>query len=391
MIIKIKQALKQLNLIDIFLIANPIIDLFTTFSILVLKVDISFGIIMRSLFLLFLFVYYLINADKKKIYILYFFFLVLYSSIFFYDLIRTENFSNLFLEIKGFVKVFYFPIMFMLLIPSLKKKEKFINKDITTSGFIYSLFIFVPYLLNLSLLTYSNGKGGSIGWFYAPNEVGAILGIISPIFFYTVLRFKNIMFKVLAIYVYIMAISLIGTKVPIFAVMSSLSIMFIIYLTKSIFSIKNNKQNKANALILLLTIGFAVLIINFISPIKNNLKSQIDWNTNPDKISQELPQIIDKIDENLTEDEKEKEIQKIIKRKNIFNVIFSSRDVYVINGLEKWLGSSNQDIIFGLGIYDGNVQSTVEIDLFDILFSYGILGALIYFVPLIEVLFLLFY
>lgn len=383
MINKIKKTLKQLNLIDIFLIINPIIDIFTTFSVLVLKVEFSFGIIMRSLFLVFLFIYYLIKVEKKKNHILYFFIFLLYSSIFFYDIICTESFSNLFLEIKGFVKVFYFPIIFMLFIQSLNNKKKFLNNNITFSAFMYSFFIFVPYLLNLSLLTYSNGKSGSIGWFYAPNEVGAILGIVSPIFVYTVMKFKRKILTIFALYVYIMAISLIGTKVPIFALIISLSIMFIIYLTKGFFSNENRKRNQCKASVILLTILCSVLIINYISPIKNNIKSQIEWNNDILTTNPNIPDEIYEIDKNLSEEEQEKKIEVKIKQKKILNLIFSSRDNYVIQRIEKWVNSGNQKIIFGMGIYQDKVQQTVEIDFFDILFSYGILGTLIYFMPLI--------
>ena len=101
---------KNINkIITIFLLLGPILDLLTGICLHYFKINLTIGIIIRVLFLLFICIITLFTFKKKKILIPY----LIIGIYFIFYIIGTFLYKDksIFFEIQSLVKVFYFPIM----------------------------------------------------------------------------------------------------------------------------------------------------------------------------------------------------------------------------------------------------------------------------------------
>lgn len=363
---KITEQLKKLSLLEVFIILNPFIDLITSFSIAFLKLNITFGMITRFMFLLVL-LYYLFfksNSKYKKLSIMYIAIVILFGSFYLINMYLLKGISVMMLEIKILFKVFYFPILLVTLFNYFEEhKNKFNSQILTFLSIIYLTFILIPILTNTSFSTYSSGKIGNIGWFYSPNEIGAVLAIISPFIIYKMKNNLNkwYVYGLFALYAFIMLV--IGTKVPFLGILLTV----ITLLTCSILGFLLDKTKRDEIWIFLrkpLIIPFVILILIIVFVYQY---SNLNFNMNHHKKSL--------IGNNPTSELKEEDYK---------NLIFSSRDKYNELMIKKFKLADTKQQLFGMGHMDIHKQfdrqyNIVEIDYMDIFYMYGVFGFIIYF------------
>lgn len=363
---KITEQLKKLSLLEGFIILNPFIDLITSFSIYFLKLNITFGMITRFMFL-FVLLYYLFfksNSRYKKLSIMYIAIIILFGSLYLANMYLLKGLSVMMLEIKILFKAFYFPILLVTLFNYFEEyKNKFNSKTLTFLSVIYLTFILIPILTNTSFSTYSSGKIGNIGWFYSPNEIGAVLAIISPFIIYKMKNNLNkwYVYGLFALYVFIMLV--IGTKVPFLGILLTV----ITLLTCSILGFLLDKTKRDEIWIFLrkpLIIPFVILILIIVFVYQY---SNLNFNMNQHKKSL--------IGNNPTSELKEEDYK---------NLIFSSRDKYNEIMIKKFKLADTKQQLFGMGHMDIHKQfdrqyNIVEIDYMDIFYMYGVFGFIIYF------------
>ena len=105
---------KNINIIlAIFILIQPIIDLLTGLCLHVFNINFTVGIIIRIMFLFFISIITLFTFKKKKILIPYFI-IGIYFIFYIIGVLLFKN-NNLFQELQGLIKVFYFPILFISL------------------------------------------------------------------------------------------------------------------------------------------------------------------------------------------------------------------------------------------------------------------------------------
>lgn len=363
---KITEQLKKLSLLEGFIILNPFIDLITSFSIYFLKLNITFGMITRFMFL-FVLLYYLFfksNSKYKKLSIMYIAIVILFGSLYLANMYLLKGLSVMVLEIKILFKAFYFPLLLVTLFNYFEEyKNKFNSKTLTLLSVIYLTFILIPILTNTSFSTYSSGKIGNIGWFYSPNEIGAILAIISPFIIYKMKNNLNkwYVYGLFALYVFIMLV--IGTKVPFLGILLTV----ITLLTCSILGFLLDKTKRDEIWVFLrkpLIIPFVILILIIVFVYQY---SNLNFNMNQHKKSL--------IGDNPTSELKEEDYK---------NLIFSSRDKYNEIMIKKFNLADTKQQLFGMGHMDIHKQfdrqyNIVEIDYMDIFYMYGVFGFIIYF------------
>ena len=320
---------KFLDIFLIFLYLNPFIDLLTSLTMNIFPI--SVGIIIRSIFLVFLVIYtFFINKKNFKQNIIYFATIILYILSFTILTINFKGSSILYQELQDIFKIFYFPIL-LLCIYNLKININY--KHYIYVSLIYMGLIFIPLIFNISGNGYTQGKVGAIGWFNSLNEISAILSIFSIFIIKYLFSNNKLIYKIPVIILTLIVYLSIGSKMPIISLIISLIYYLIKWLKKQSFKLK------------LITIGSILFILLgslIIIPKTNfyqNIKTHLDYLE------------IDRVDE-------------IVSYKFINRFIFSDRLTFLENTNERY--SKSPLIVKLLGIY----------------YRLGLIGFIIFLIPL---------
>ena len=370
--------------INTLIILFPFLDLIT--ALFTRNSDIFYtpGIIVKGIFMIFMFFYTLKTTSKyKKLAIYSYIFFFIY--IFFYFMFKSEllNAKYIFDEVKYLFKLFYFPNIFLGLLCYFD--EYHFNKNemhniFKISLIIYTILLFIPFILGISYNTYPEKLKGYIGLFYSGNEIANIMILLSPAM-YLFIKDKKYTFLVSLLIIY--TILTIGTKVATIGILGVSFLAFIYYL------LYGNKRGKVISLVLLIF----TIILSLNSFAYNNYKYSLKKNYVP---KEEI-----KVDKKKTEEIGEimRQIDKFYGSSK-FNVIFksllSSRNVYLANTVSIYKDNKAlANTLFGMGfsntsnIDDENISKLIEIDILDGYFHYGMISLIIMFYPLIVTLVLM--
>ena len=372
---------KKTNIFYIFLLIQPILDLLTSLMTRFIDFPMTIGMAIRGLFLIMMVIYLLFmskSTHKKKI-IIYFGILCIFSVMYF--ITKSDIFKVNFLktEIIYLFKYMYFPITALCLInvfDELKLEKEKVFKVCIFEAVLYSALIILPEVTNTAFSSYIGNNKGTVGWFYAANEIGAIMVALFPFLYYLLFQREGIIKTSIIFIIVILAMTLLGTK-------TSFLGMLITEVIYALYFLFNYKKNRAYGL----KISIAIIIISFglipnISAVKN-LQNAISESSHIKEEYQEKK-------------DKEKDYDKKYNinspgTKRLIMVVLSSRDKYFFDTLEIYENSSSSDKLFGIGfvnrneINDKKIEKLIEIDPLDILFHYGLIGFIIYFSPLIYV------
>lgn len=356
----------------LFLIFQPMIDLVTSLMTRFIDIPITIGMLTRGLFLLIIVAYTIFNKKTNKKAIIYLSILCVFFLLYFITKADIFNINFLISEIKYLFKYMYFPIVtvcMMNIYDTLKlEKEKIFNIFIVNL-IVYSLLILIPEITGTSFLSYLDANKGSVGWFYSANEIGAILIALFPNMYYMMFQRHSFAKIIISFTIVILAMILLGTKTAFFGML----ITEVIYLLYYIFNSKKNRGYglKISAILIL----FSFVIIPNIPAVKNMQRVISENNI---------------IEESSEDDEyvfKNKELQKVVR------VAFSGRDKFFFRTLNIYDDANIDDKILGIGftnreeINNNKIEKLIEIDPLDIYFHYGILGFILYFAPLIYIMF----
>lgn len=353
----IKVVKKHINkIISIFILIQPILDLITGICLHEFNLNLTLGIIVRMLFLCFI-AFCTIFIYKKKIPLIYYLIFFIYSI--FYIIILGNN--NLFGEIQGLLRVFYFPLL-LVSFYELKEEIRISKKTLFITLSLYLIFIFIPIILNSGFKSYQITKAGTLGYFNSANEISGIISILTPIIFITFSNKNNYLLKSLYILLYLIVILTIGTKTPLLSLLITIGMAFIwIILT----SFKNKKYKTIISSFLIILVGMSTLILTI--PQTNfykNIKVHLDYL-------------------------KVKDVTDIIDNGNLIDhFIFSQRVTFFTDRKYTYDNSNISHKLFGIGYYDQeNKQAKlIEMDYLDIYFNHGLIGFILFFSAYVYVL-----
>lgn len=353
-----KNNLNIKKILIIFLILQPFIDVVTYFTSS--NFSISFGIIMRSVFLVFLVLYSIKEfklKDSYKMYI-YFVFVAIYLGLYLLFFSNKTYFLN---NIIYTFKSFYYPVSLVLIYNIFKlKKIKIDYKVFSIIFMIYICVILFADITNTSNLSYNHSKVGNIGWFMSANEISAILSFLMPFMFLNLIEIKNIMLKSFLVIVIVSIIITIGTKGPIISLLIILTIMFIRIISKTIKS----KKYKELSIIIISIIVMLIIFLNVfkITPFYKNLVIHYSFleMDSPFEIFQDY--------------------------KKFDHFIFSERLTFLSYADKAYDRSDAITKLIGLGYYIESSpgkfkEKLIEMDTFEIFYRHGIIGFIIYFIP----------
>lgn len=338
------------KIVAVFLILQPFLDVITGICIHTLKINFTIGIIVRVLFLLFISFIVLFIFKKKKIIIPY----LIIGLYFIFYIIGTILYkdSNYIFEIQNLVKVFYFPLLFVSLY-SIKDYIRISNMTLFTVIFLYLILLFVPTLLGVGYKSYEITKAGTLGFFNSANEISGIISMLTPIMFIIFYESKKIIPITLLIIMYLMVILMIGTKTPLLSLLITIGIS-ILYLWRYLIKTKQIKYIVISVL-LILFLSFGLVLVFPKTNFYKNIRTHLDYL---------------KLD-NITDVFKDEKL--------VDHFIFSSRIKFLKNKSKIYNNSNTYQKLFGIGYINNNKETKmIEMDYFDVFFSHGIIGFLIF-------------
>ena len=344
---------KNFNLmLIIFILLQPILDLITGLYLHVWNIHFTLGIVIRMLFLVFVLYCVLFVFQKRKSWLFYGLF-VIYSLFYLFGILVYKDNPNFFGEIQGLCRCFYFPILLVSLY-NIRQEIHISNLILMVVLITYLVCIMVPNCLNLGFASYEITKAGTLGFFNSANEISGIISLLTPIMILVFISIKKIIPILLIFILYIFVILTIGTKTPLLSFGITIIFSYLWFLS---LEIKFKKIKK-------IIVSFIVLIFFCISIIlilpKTNFYKNIE--THLDFL--EVDNVFDVFHDNSLID----------------HFIFSQRLTFLKQRQFDYQNASNYQKLFGIGyFYDGKETKAVEMDYFDIYYSHGIVGFLIYF------------
>lgn len=370
-----------INLLFIaFILIQPFLDLLTGLSLRLTESQFSISLLVRAIFVLIAGIYLFLfrgHPNQKK-YILYFSVLAAFLLI----NIGVNYFEKspfyIASEIKFIFKTIYFIITFFVywvVFQSLKEEGYArVLKYISISTTVYSLIIFIAGITGTAFQSYAYQKVGHVGWFYAGNDIGVILAMGLPIVLLMAIKHSN--FYWIPVLLVIYSLFAIGTKVGYLAILLSL-FLALVFVTKD--SILNRRKSITTfsgykIIVLLLLLVGSVLYTPF-APIAENMG--IHLSILETKKEAEAPKHMDPVDKEHSDKETDKE--------EVKELIYSGRTSFLKMYNEYFEEAPMSQKMFGMG-YAGNYSESpklIEMDYHDIFYSFGMVGFLIYFAPLL--------
>lgn len=378
----------------LFIIMQPIIDLLTSFSLLVLKVNVTFGIIFRFGMMVFVLVYLFFAVERQNRTRLMMYILILGLVLFigFVNNLVVKDPINIFAEVKNIAKIIYAPVMlfgYIVVIYRLNKRtyaNEHVQKSVYMAMLIVSIVMLLSIITGTAIESYKSEKIGWKGWFYAGNEIGAIMAISLPVvLIYAVRKTTSLkkLFYWIPVIMLIISLLLIGTKVGYF---SSL-ILLIVSLISIIYERVKNRNDRqlrkkynlnffVNSIVLVL-----FLLSTPITPLIYNTNIHMSWlgYNNQVENAQKTPN-----------EQNGSSARKIIPNDPdaVENILLSGREDFLKLHKSYFKKAPLTQKLFGMG-YGSNYEQfsdrgkTIEMDFYDIFFSFGILGFTIYLLPFI--------
>ncbi|MFB4167182.1 O-antigen ligase family protein [Virgibacillus sp. JSM 102003] len=389
------------KLLSIFIVIQPILDILTFLSLRHTNFSITIGIVIRVLFLSISigFIIFGHKTQLKK-------YIIIYLTVLF-SVMGISNGLNYFFkpnflifeELQFTTKALYYSVMFCSILLAIQSKSnseyimKHMIKLITISMSIFATTFLISILTNTSTPTYKFGKEGFSGWFFAGNEISAIVAICFPLVFIYFLKntlsLKNIKHWLPALLLAITGI-FIGTKVSFLAII--VTITLITSFNLCLWALKISKTGIKNVYSKHLRLsGIFVIILIFLIPFSpgfnniqgdyTNISETIDENDNDSKKEDGKKQT-PRQDESNTK----KGSTSIISESGLVRTLLSSRNVYFESILLDYSASNTLQKFFGIGYagyYEDEEDSKmIEMDFFDLFFSFGIIGSVLILLPL---------
>lgn len=359
-----KNKIKELTpkFIIIFLYLQPFLDILAS---ILIKNNISnfFTSGIRLLFMFYLIIYLIIipyeNKKKTLIYIsLLTIHIIIHTSL----ILIYKDLGALSYEVRNTLSTFYFTFILISFL-TIYKNNTFNKKHLKNIFLIYMILTFIPNILGIGFDSYWHSKVGSAGWFYSANVLGSIIILLLPTILPT---FKNnkIYFNIIITIMTLYVIFSIGTKTPV------LGLLIIIGTnTLYLFYKKIKEKNKKWITSILIFIIISIIGISFILP-KSSFYKNIQIHLNYLK------------EQNIT----------IMSKEFLDHFVFSQRLTFEETTRKNYNKSHTLEKIFGIGYIenyatDEVILKGIEIDYFDIFYREGIIGFILFFIPVIYVIF----
>lgn len=323
------------------IILLPIIDIATAFTE---EWTLSIGAIIRTLLMVLVMIYIWIIEPLKKQYRLVF--------LLAYMIIAVTFISNFFIkipfhlmeEVSFMLKVAYFITMISLaihIITTKKIQQIHYLQVVHIVLFIVSSTYWIAYFTKTNIASYAYIKAGYSGWYFSANELSVIILILFALVLLYFLRTYTKM-TTFTVIITLFILPMIGTKTALYGGL-------ILYIPILLYAFFKRKWRQGITLSILL--GLLFVYIPFSAASTNQLDTADHHEVNTEEQEHSL---------------------------------LSSRDLYLETTLQDYRQAPFLRQMVGLG-YAGDYEKaakTIEMDFYDLFFSFGWLGTIILLVPL---------
>lgn len=405
---KLKEKINLENLLIIFIVLCPILDIISFLFRNKYNTNISISTVLRPIIpiIVFLCIFFKEKSKNKIRLILIGLIYLLYgiTHLFIYNQIKTGCTYGTIIHEAQYIVNYSFMILNLYIYNYVFKKENSckLNKAILISSLIYIISIYISIITKTSSSTYIE-KIGYKGWFESGNSLGAILLISSFILMSNILKIKNQKIKTITfitlILIGIYLMTLIGTRVGLLGFI----VLILSFIISEFFCkfIKKTKIDKKNTLILISILALLIVITIVASSatvsrrkhLSNMENTIIDASTGEiSHLTGDLTVIRNKIINNELEDNYMSKEQKqsvldlynIASKKDISNTDTRKQQLIYHTQLVK-----NQKnillILFGNGYLANTNELVWEMEFPAILLNFGIVGFSLYMMPFISI------
>ena len=353
---------KNYNLLFILLIIQPIIDLITSLMTKHSDSSISIGALSRTLMMVILFIYILQYVWIKK-HSLFWMFIGSYTCITL-TLIINFMFKEPFIlyeELNFILKTSYYLVMVFIVIILINKQllnQSFIFRATNTITMIIGISYWSAIISGTSINSYTYGESGYSGWFYSANELSVITIILFGMSM-AQFSFKKTPSSWISFILTLSMLPMIGTKTAFYGGMLIICIFTAYLLIKCNVHLFREKSH-------LIFLGMIILFLYSTpySPVFTNTE-QLDIH-----IKQEHRKTVESTE---------------VQNSTLMTKLLSSRDVYLQVIKDDFKKAKRIRKAFGIG-YAGDYSTDpklIEMDFFDMFFSYGMIGTLFLLIPLL--------
>jgi|GEM_PF-1979447 len=377
----------------VFMLLHPVMDALTSLGVRYLSVDLSLGMVLRSLFLGMSTFYVLYEASfrgqRKKIFV-YAGVLALYTVVFFLGVFVKD--LSLGQNLKEMIKILYFPVVSIAFYMVYEKDST--HGALYLLPMVYTLYtgmIFIAFITDTGFATYGYLNIGQLGWFYAGNEVSGILAFLMPL---SLVRYIEILaqkepwlkklYATLGLFLLVFTTIQVGTK----ALVASSVVFMLIYLLMEAAKALLRRDTKAviSVILLMLLLGTTLYTLRY-SPFQSSMN----------EITENIGEIVDREDESEPEVVYDEETGEIIKEEGghkpgdfmsskpyqLINLLLSNR-LYMTRELQNtYLYGDAYTKLMGVAYHrEGTgLYKMLEMDYLSLLYRQGLLGFILILLP----------
>lgn len=353
-----KNIINNNKFLKIFLFMQPFLDVLAA-VLIYNNVDNFVTSLIRLVFmgLMVLYLYFGEYENKKKT-LIYVSTLIITIIVHTLIMVFDKDMSVFMYEFKNTISTYYF-VFLLISLGVIYKDNKISKKELMYLWIIYVLLTFIPNVLGIGFKSYSHSKTGMTGWFYSANVVGSILVIILPIILSEIKKLPKLLIVILGAMALYSVFSL-GTKTPVLG----LGIILFFNLLYYVYKLFKSKKKKSIIIIfssLILLCGVSVYVIPKTS-FYENLKIHYNFLKKNDV--------------------------KVFSKEFLDHFVFSQRLSMEERTRHNYNKSHIQEKIFGIGYIENYSTDSVnlkivEMDYFDIFYREGIIGFILFFIPVI--------
>ena len=353
-----KKIINNNKFLKIFLFIQPFLDVLAA-VLIYNNVDNFVTSLIRLVFmgLMVLYLYFGEYENKKKT-LIYVSTLIITIIIHTLIMVFDKDMSVFMYEFKNTISTYYF-VFLLISLGVIYKDNKISKKELMYLWIIYVLLTFIPNVLGIGFKSYSHSKTGMTGWFYSANVVGSILVIILPIILSEIKKLPKLLIVILGAMALYSIFSL-GTKTPVLG----LGIILFVNLLYYIYKLFKSKKKKSIVIIfssLILLCGVSAYVIPKTS-FYENLKIHYNFLKKNDV--------------------------KVFSKEFLDHFVFSQRLSMEERTRHNYNKSPILEKIFGIGYIENYSTDSVnlkivEMDYFDIFYREGIIGFVLFFIPVI--------
>lgn len=394
-------------ILGIYILIQPLLDVLTTPTANA-GISISVGVVVRTLFMVFSFIYvvFISRFQGKKAAVIYLWALAAYLVLFMILMFSLGGISLCVNNLKELVKVFFVPFVAVFLLAVYREYGYRIpSRSIAWAGGLYAFVILIAFLTGTSGTSYRSGYGYK-GWFYAGNEVGCIIAIAAPVAIWYCLKklpevtkktwWKGVIIAV-GLFSIVFAANYIGTKI-IFAV------VLVYCLAAFVWCLVRAIRERAKAAVAAVAVMAAMLVTllalyptspvngytrNVWSPMLDQTSEEVAdiWLGDPDpdvEVDPDGPELMGL--QNASEGTWLRELIDSNDFVQKMDQLLSRRLFSASPAVEVFLEESVWNKLLGIGYantgaYVRDISKAVELDGVSLLVRNGILGFLLYYLP----------